>query len=80
MPQWRRTCSITSGLSGSPAASASRSGTFQRPRSSWISILQTVGGAQNVLTSQRTIWSSSAGASNRAKLNSITHASASHGA
>jgi hypothetical protein len=67
-------------LSGSPAASASRSGTCQRLRSCWISIRHTVGGAQNVLTWQRTIWASSAGASKRAKLNSITHASASHGA
>ena len=80
MPQCRRTCSITSGFSGSPAASASRSGTCQRPRSSWISIRHTVGGAQNVVTPQRTIWSSSAGASKRAKLKTITHASASHGA
>ena len=37
-----------------------------RPRSSWISIRQTVGGAQSVVTPQRTIASSSAAASKRA--------------
>src|SRR5919107_6028860 len=43
-------------------------------------IRQTVGGAQNVVTSQRTSWSSSAAASKRVKLKTITVASASHGA
>src|SRR6266511_2264657 len=47
IPHAARTCSITSGLSGSPAATHSRIGTFQEPRSAWISIRHTVGGAQN---------------------------------
>ena len=71
---------MISGFSGSPAESASRSGTVHRPRSSWMIMRHTVGGAQNVVTSQRTIWSSSAAASKRVKLNTITVASASHGA
>ena len=46
-----RTRSMTSGLSGSPAATHSRSVlTSAALRSDWISIRHTVGGAQNVLT------------------------------
>jgi hypothetical protein len=42
---------MTSGLSGSPAATHSRSAlTSAAPRSAWMSIRHTVGGAQNVLT------------------------------
>ena len=66
MPQAALTCSMTSGLSGSPAPTSSRSGRSQRVRSSWMSMRHTVGGAQNVVTSQRAIVSSSAGASKRA--------------
>ena len=47
---------MTSGLSGSPAPThlaQRRPGTAGR--SAWISIRHTVGGAQNVVTSQRTI-------------------------
>ena len=81
MPQAARTCSITSGLSGSPApTSLAQRRRCQRPRSSWISIRHTVGGAQNVVTPQRTIWSSSAGASKRAVVEDSTVASAFHGA
>jgi hypothetical protein len=80
MPQTRRTCSITSGLSGSPAATSSRVRTGQRARSSWISIRHTVGGAQNVVTSQRTIWSRSPVASNLAWFTISTVASAFQGA
>ena len=46
-PQARRTWSITSGFSGSPAEFTSRRLTFHWPRSSWISMRHTVGGAQN---------------------------------
>ena len=80
MPQAARTCSITSGLSGSPAATSSRAGTLQRPRSSWIIIRQTVGGAQNVVTPQRTIWSSRSGALKRCWFTISTVASAFQGA
>src|ERR1700722_740149 len=53
IPQALRTCSITSGLSGSPAATHSRSpDVFAADRSAWMSIRHTVGGAQNVLTPQ----------------------------
>ena len=45
---------MTSGFSGSPAEIASRSTTGQRLRSSWISMRQTVGGAQKVFTPRAT--------------------------
>jgi hypothetical protein len=64
MPQASRTCSMTSGLRGSPAPTSSRTGTCTRVRSAWISIRHTVGGAQNVLTPFSTITSSSLSASN----------------
>lgn len=54
-PQARRTCSMTSGLSGSPAATTSRGGVRSTPRSAWISIRQTVGGAQKLVTPARSI-------------------------
>ncbi|CAM5234036.1 hypothetical protein SANTM175S_04848 [Streptomyces antimycoticus] len=54
-PQARRTCSMTSGLSGSPAARASRGGVRSWVRSAWMSIRQTVGGAQKVVMAQRSI-------------------------
>ena len=66
MPQARRTCSITSGLSGSPAATHSRSAAVSAaPRSAWMSIRHTVGGAQNVVTPHPPSAPSSAGAENR---------------
>ena len=53
IPQALRTCSITSGFSGSPAATHSRSTLMSAaPRSAWMSIRQTVGGAQNEVTPQ----------------------------
>jgi hypothetical protein len=50
IPQALRTCSITSGLSGSPAEMHSRIATLTADRSAWMSIRQTVGGAQKVVT------------------------------
>ncbi len=81
-PHARSTCSITSGLSGSPAPTTSRSGIRprKRPGSACTIIRQTVGGAQNVVTPQRSIVSSSAVASKRGWLTTSTVASASHGA
>jgi hypothetical protein len=64
-PQARRTWSITSGLSGSPAPTASRGGVRNSPRSACTSIRHTVGGAQNVVTPHRSICPISAAASNR---------------
>ena len=53
IPQSLRTCSITSGFNGSPAATHSRSAeTEAAPRSACSSIRHTVGGAQNVVTWQ----------------------------
>ena len=60
MPQARSTCSMTSGLSGSPAPTSSRSGSFQAARSSWIIMRQTVGGAHSEVTPQRWITSNAA--------------------
>jgi hypothetical protein len=66
IPQALRTCSITSGLSGSPAATHSRSAEMSAdPRSAWISIRHTVGGAQNVVTPQSPSAASSEAAENR---------------
>ena len=56
---------MTSGLSGSPAPTTSRSCVFTEPRSAWISIRHTVGGAQKVVTSWVAITFSSAAASKR---------------
>ena len=49
-PQARRTCSMTSGFSGSPAATTSRGRVRSWERSAWISIRHTVGGAQKLVT------------------------------
>src|SRR6516162_10022156 len=60
------TRSMTSGLSGSPAATHSRNAlTSAAPRSAWMSIRHTVGGAQNVLTPCSPIAFSSSSALNR---------------
>ena len=63
VPTWL----MTSGLSGSPAPSSSRSAPRPSlpPRSAWMSMRQTVGGAQNVVTPCVRSCSSSAAASNR---------------
>src|SRR5213079_436061 len=50
---------------GSPALASSRSDTRQVRRSLWMSIRHTVGGAQKLVTRQRTSCSSSARASKR---------------
>src|SRR5947208_1907342 len=49
MPQALRTCSITSGFSGSPAEMHSRIWTLTADRSAWISIRQTVVGRRAVV-------------------------------
>ncbi len=59
MPHAALTRSMTSGLSGSPAPINSRMCTFQMLKSSWMSMRHTVGGAQNVVTPQRAMVSSS---------------------
>ena len=64
-PHSRRTVSMTSGLSGSPAATTSRGGVRSWPRSAWISIRQTVGGAQKLVTPERSISAISRAASKR---------------
>ena len=64
-PQARRTCSMTSGLSGSPAATTSRGGVRSWVRSAWMSMRQTVGGAQKVVTPARSISAISRAASKR---------------
>jgi hypothetical protein len=72
---------MTSGLSGSPAATHSRSPAVRAAdRSDWMSIRQTVGGAQNVLTPQSPSAASSPGALNRAWLSMRIVACAFHGA
>ena len=51
MPHASRTRSMTSGLSGSPALDAlAERLASAAPRSAWMSIRHTVGGAQSVLT------------------------------
>ena len=64
-PQCFFTWSMTSGLSGSPAPIASRSTLAPPERSAWMSIRQTVGGAQKVVTPARRICAISAIASKR---------------
>jgi len=64
-PQASCTWAITSGFNGSPALTTSRSVTRQARRSFWISMRQTVGGAQKVLTRHSTSFASSARASKR---------------
>ncbi len=56
---------MTSGLSGSPEDMISRMFTFQALMGSWISIRQTVGGAQKVVTPWATSASSAARGSKR---------------
>src|SRR5215475_6785468 len=79
-PQASCTLLMTSGLSGSPAPHTSRSESLQAARSSWISNRHTVGGAQNVVTLQRSSTPSSALALNGAWLTISTVAPAFHGA
>ena len=50
MPQAARTCSMTSGLSGSPALTASSSAGGLVPSASRISMRHTVGGAHRLAT------------------------------
>src|SRR5579863_1820848 len=78
-PQAFCTCSMTSGLSGSPAPTNSLIDIFQALRSSWINIRHTVGGAQNVVTRQRAIVSSRLRALKRRWLTMKIVASAVHG-
>ena len=66
MPQAPRTFSMTSGLSGSPALTSSRSFTLYAPRSSSKSIRQTVGGAQKRHYAARSVEQSGDLASKRA--------------
>lgn len=54
-PHSRRTVSMTSGFSGSPAATTSRGRVRNWPRSAWISMRHTVGGAQKLVTPARSI-------------------------
>lgn len=56
---------MTSGFSGSPAATTSRGGVASRLRSAWMSIRQTVGGAQKLVTPERSISAISRPASKR---------------
>src|SRR6202047_4806275 len=79
-PQAVRTCSITSGFSGSPALASSRNRTFQSLRLSVINMRQTVGGAQKVVTPQPVSASSRPRALKRDWLITKTVASAFQGA
>src|SRR5882672_5744624 len=79
-PHGVRTCSITSGFSGSPALASSRRRTFQSARCSVINMRQTVGGAQNVVTPHPVRASSKPRALKRDWLITKTVASAFHGA
>jgi hypothetical protein len=74
------TRSMISGLSGSPAPTTSLRATFHAARSSWISMRQTVGGAQNVVTPQREIALSRPLALKRGWFSMNTVAVAFHGA
>ena len=72
---------MTSGLSGSPAATHSRSREVSAAdRSAWISIRHTVGGAQNVVTPQSPSAASSPAALNLDWLSIRIVACAFHGA
>ena len=72
---------MTSGFSGSPAATHSRSALMSAaPRSAWISIRHTVGGAQNVVTPQSPRAASRPAALNRAWFRMRIVACAFHGA
>jgi hypothetical protein len=65
-PQAFSTCSITSGLSGSPAPTTFAGGFASPDRSAWMSIRHTVGGAQKLVTAQRSSTPSTDSASKRA--------------
>src|ERR1700730_2784453 len=81
MPHARRTCSITSGLSGSPALTHSRSPVASHPaRSACTSIRQTVGGAHKLVTRQPGIAAKSAPRENRSCPSTNAVAPAFHGA
>src|ERR1700722_636699 len=80
MPHAVLTCSMTSGLSGSPGPINSRIGIFQSESFSWISMRHTVGGAQNVVTPQRVTVSSNRLALNRFWLAMKIQACPFHGA
>jgi hypothetical protein len=81
IPQALRTCSITSGFSGSPAATHSRNAeTEAELRSACSSIRHTVGGAQNVVTRQLPNAESNETAENRAWFSTRIVAPAFHGA
>lgn len=56
---------MTSGLSGSPAATTSRGGFRSALRSAWISIRHTVGGAQKLVTPAASMAAMSRAASKR---------------
>src|SRR5215472_3100808 len=79
-PHAARTCSRTAGFSGSPALASSRSFTFQFASFSVISMRQTVGGAQNVVTPHPVSASSRPRALKRDWLITKMVASAFHGA
>src|SRR5947208_17029601 len=79
-PQALLTCSITSGLSGSPAPHTSRNDTLKVESFSWMNSRHTVGGAHSVVTPQRTMVASNALASKRGWLTTNTVAPAFHGA
>jgi len=59
------TRAITSGFSGSPAPTTLRGGRVSAARSLWMSIRHTVGGAQKLVTLQRSITASNSAATNR---------------
>jgi hypothetical protein len=62
------TCSMTSGLSGSPAPTTFFGGVLSVRRSAWMSMRHTVGGAQKLVTPHRSIWAISDSASKRGEL------------
>src|ERR1700723_2116173 len=74
------TCSITSGLSGSPAPQTSRKLTLKLDSFSWMNSRHTVGGAHSVVTPQRPMVASNPLASKRGWLTTNTVAPAFHGA
>ena len=57
-------CSMTSGLSGSPAPTTFCGGVLRPERSAWMSMRHTVGGAQKLSTPQRSSTDSTDAASN----------------
>src|SRR6266851_3232108 len=71
---------MTSGFNGLPAPQTSRRETLQAARSSWMSRRHTVGGAQKVVTAERSSTPSRALALNGAWLTISTVAPAFHGA